>query len=108
MTDLRPENVPLPADQAEGPRHAPQPSRYRDGTGRPLPVLWLLSRYPRTEGHPLGVGATTVGRHPDNDVVLPSRYVSRRHCVIRTAPDGSCVIHDLGSAVGVYVDGQRV
>ena len=49
-----------------------------------------------------------MGRHPDNDVVVESPYVSRRHCVILVLPDGGCIIQDLGSTDGVYVDGERI
>src|SRR5206468_12816946 len=35
-------------------------------------------------------------------------YVSRRHCAIHVFPDGDCVIQDLGSTDGVYVDGERI
>jgi len=49
-----------------------------------------------------------VGRLPDNDVVIASPYVSRRHCAILVLPDGTCIIQDLGSTDGVYVEGERI
>src|SRR2546426_11896557 len=36
----------------------------------------------RESTYPLKVGVNTVGRLPDNDVVLQDPYVSRRHCAI--------------------------
>ncbi len=49
----------------------------------------------------------TVGRLPDNDVVLDDLLVSRRHAqLIRT---GSVwTLHDLGSGNGTFVNGARV
>src|SRR5207253_6481325 len=32
--------------------------------------------------YPLKVGLNTVGRMPDNDVVVQDAYVSRRHCAV--------------------------
>src|SRR6266536_2961241 len=103
MTDLHPANVPLPVDQSEDLRLLLEASRRRGGTGPPL-----LSLHERPEDHVLAVGRNTLGRHPDNDVVIASPYVSRRHCAIRVLPDGGCILQDLGSTDGVYVDGERL
>src|SRR4051812_21351926 len=112
MTDLHPANVPPPVNQPENLRHVAQASQRRGGTGpasgRALPVLRLLSLCNGPEDHVLSVGRNTVGRLPDNDVVIASPYVSRRHCSIVVFPDGRCVIQDLGSTDGVYVDGERL
>src|SRR5262245_53769027 len=32
--------------------------------------------------YPLKIGLNTIGRSPDNDVVLQDGYVSRRHCAV--------------------------
>jgi pSer/pThr/pTyr-binding forkhead associated (FHA) protein len=47
------------------------------------------------------------GRHEDCDVQLPSKKVSRRHCVLAQVND-YLVIRDLGSTNGVRINGQRV
>src|SRR5262245_11445076 len=107
-----PENVPLAVDQSEGLRHASRASRRRGGTGpasgRALPVLRLLSLDARPRDFLLAVGENTVGRLPGNDVVIPSPYVSRRHCAVLVSPDGACFIRDLGSRGGVHVAGERI
>jgi pSer/pThr/pTyr-binding forkhead associated (FHA) protein len=55
----------------------------------------------------LRVGRIIVGRIPDNDLQIDSRFVSRHHCQIVTTPH-SCVIEDLNSTNGIYVKSKRV
>jgi pSer/pThr/pTyr-binding forkhead associated (FHA) protein len=71
-------------------------------------VLRLLSLDARPKDFLLAVGKNTVGRHPDNDVVIPSTYVSLRHCAVLVSADGGCFIQDLGSRNGVHVEGERI
>jgi pSer/pThr/pTyr-binding forkhead associated (FHA) protein len=52
-------------------------------------------------------GLISIGRSPDNDVVLQEPLVSRRHARIECA-EGRCAIEDLGSANGLFVNGRRV
>jgi pSer/pThr/pTyr-binding forkhead associated (FHA) protein len=56
---------------------------------------------------PLGRGAVMIGRHPECDVKLASRRVSRRHCLIATHR-GDVVVRDLGSTNGTWINGRRV
>ena len=55
----------------------------------------------------LQVGRVIVGRTPDNDLQVDSRFVSRHHCQIVTTAN-SCVIEDLNSTNGIYVKSKRV
>jgi type II secretory pathway predicted ATPase ExeA/pSer/pThr/pTyr-binding forkhead associated (FHA) protein len=55
----------------------------------------------------LSVGRIIVGRTPDNDLQVDSRFVSRHHCQIITTAN-SCVIEDLNSTNGIYVKSKRV
>jgi len=48
-----------------------------------------------------------LGRHPECDIQLNSRKVSRRHCCIAQVRD-YLVIRDLGSTNGVRINGNRV
>ena len=64
-------------------------------------------------GEPSGIHETTgqsvsIGRAPENDIVLPDLTVSARHAVLERAGDGSYVISDLGSSNGTFVNGARV
>ena len=62
----------------------------------------------RTLGElPLRAGRTIIGRTPDNDLQIDSRFVSRHHCQIISRPN-SCVVEDLNSTNGIVVKSQRV
>jgi general secretion pathway protein A len=56
---------------------------------------------------PLRPGRLIVGRTPDNDVQIDSRFISRHHCQVITT-DHSCVIEDLNSTNGIFVKMNRV
>ena len=56
-------------------------------------------------------GRLQIGRGPDNDLTLDSRYVSRRHCELITVGDGAeahTLLVDLGSHNGTLVNGRRI
>ena len=48
-----------------------------------------------------------VGRHPECDIQIDSRKVSRQHCCIAQVSD-YLVVRDLGSTNGVRINGVRV
>jgi adenylate cyclase len=54
------------------------------------------------------VAFNTIGRHPDNTVQVLDRIVSKEHCRITRAPNGSYVLRDIGSLNGSYVNGERI
>jgi anti-anti-sigma factor len=57
--------------------------------------------------YPLQEGPNTIGRHPENNICLPGRAVSRFHAEIRL--EGSAwILEDHGSSYGTYVNGKRV
>lgn len=84
------------------------PEDRRDGFFEgPDPVTWL--RIPGTVHQfelPKHLALITLGSAPDCDIVVPSEYVSRRHCTIERRFDGIRV-HD-HSKNGTYVDGRRI
>ncbi len=53
-------------------------------------------------------GRKVVGRTPDNDLQIDSKFISRHHCQLVTGADGVTVIEDLNSTNGIMVHGQRV
>jgi general secretion pathway protein A len=101
------------------PRYAESPASGGAGPGAAAPAV------PGDDGHPihgrllvatdgrtveermLRVGRIIVGRTPDNDLQIDSRFVSRHHCQIVTTLHSS-VIEDLNSTNGIYVKSKRV
>ena len=49
---------------------------------------------------------TTIGRHPESDIVLDDITVSRRHAQV-VFSDGAYAVRDVGSLNGTYVNQQR-
>ena len=55
----------------------------------------------------LGERPITMGRRPDNDVVIDDATVSRRHAMIMSTAYGY-VLRDLSSANGTYVNDRKI
>ena len=95
------------------PRFAETPSPAATGTAAPaddslIHGRLLVATDGRTvEERMLRVGRIIVGRTPDNDLQIDSRFVSRHHCQIVTTLHSS-VIEDLNSTNGIYVKSKRV
>ena len=85
----------------------------RTSSGDELPVRALskvvLSDAGKTiaELH-LVPGRKVVGRTPDNDLQIDSKFISRHHCQLITGSDGMTVIEDLNSTNGILIRGKRV
>jgi general secretion pathway protein A len=66
-----------------------------------------------TEGKAVGElhlvpGRKVIGRTPDNDLQIDSKFISRHHCQLVTGSDGITVIEDLNSTNGIVVRDKRV
>ncbi len=57
--------------------------------------------------HLLGPGRVIIGRAPDNDIYIKSKFVSRHHAQI-VSSETSSVIEDLNSTNGIYIGQRRV
>jgi general secretion pathway protein A len=55
----------------------------------------------------LATGRFIIGRTPDNDLQIDSKYISRHHAQIITSVHGS-VVEDLNSTNGIFVRAKRV
>ena len=91
-----------PADRE--PARAAEPA----DDSAPIHGRLLVATDGRTvEERMLRVGRIIVGRTPDNDLQIDSRFVSRHHCQIVTTMHSS-VVEDLNSTNGIYVKSKRV
>jgi hypothetical protein len=53
-------------------------------------------------------GRTTLGRSPENDIVLENMVVSGHHCEFELGGQADVYIEDLSSTNGTYIDGKLV
>ena len=77
-------------------------------TGRPIAKLVLSTEGRNVAELHLIPGRKVIGRTPDNDLQIDSKFISRHHCQVVTGGDGYTVIEDLNSTNGVMVQGKRV
>ena len=75
--------------------------------GPPVGRILLASGGKTVLERELRPGRLVIGRTPDNDLQIDSKFISRHHCQIVTQPN-SCLIEDLNSTNGIYVKSKRV
>jgi general secretion pathway protein A len=84
-----------------------------DHTGRfphaegPMARLEVLYRDQLVGEYRIGAGKTIIGRTPDNDVQIQSRFISRHHAQV-VSDQSHSVLEDLNSTNGVFIRSQRV
>ena len=84
----------------------PQTLMMRAGDAPPPNVQWWL--VDKDNLYPLKVGLNTIGRAPENDVVVSDAYVSRRHCAILVHAGSGCELHDIASKNGTFLNGSKL
>lgn len=62
----------------------------------------------RLAEHDLARAVIGLGRHPENDIVLDDRTLSRFHARIEKRPGNAFVVVDLGAQNGVHKNGERI
>jgi putative secretion ATPase (PEP-CTERM system associated) len=84
-----------------------------DDTGR-VPVaargfarFEVLHRDVRESDFELPLGRTIIGRTTENDLQIPSKFISRHHAQVSTDAD-ACTVEDLNSTNGVFIGTRRV
>lgn len=74
-------------------------------------AMLILQRGDQEAGRrwPLNRDRILIGRHPDCDIVLPDRLVSRHHAqVVRDPERQAYILEDLHSKNGTFVNGQEI
>jgi hypothetical protein len=69
-------------------------------------MAWLVDAHGKQFPIPTN-GLTSIGRAPDNDLVIADPTVSQRHAII-SFDGGSATLRDLGSSNGTFVGAARV
>jgi len=57
--------------------------------------------------HDLPDGRIVIGRTPDNDIQIASKFISRHHAQVTTTSE-KCVLQDLNSTNGMFIDARRI
>jgi general secretion pathway protein A len=94
---------PAPREASANHEATAQPAGAAESVGK----LLVATDGRTVQEVPLRIGRLIVGRTPDNDIHIDSRFISRHHCQIITTAH-SCVIEDLNSTNGIYVKSARV
>ncbi len=103
MPALNPAAVPPESGDMAGTTASRKPRRQDQEVAR-----LLLSRKGEAMGeYSLTSGRFLIGRTPENDLQIDSKFVSRHHCQIITSRN-SCIIEDLNSTNGIAYYGKRV
>ncbi|GAA1524257.1 FHA domain-containing protein [Streptomyces albidochromogenes] len=110
--DVGPGSVIRFGSPADGPRavlvgHGLPPPAPERPSSVSMPAATGTFRQPTTV-RPLPARTVRIGRAADNDLVVDDLIVSRRHAELRTRPDGTYEIADLGSHNGTFLNGQPV
>jgi hypothetical protein len=92
----------LAGDSDVWPALLPGPDQLLRGT------KFMLIEPPTRRTYLLRPGLNTIGRFPDNDIVLEESAISHRHCVVLVHTGGQCELHDTASRNGTFVNGQLI
>jgi pSer/pThr/pTyr-binding forkhead associated (FHA) protein len=76
--------------------------------------MWILRVVSKGEGDSeklfrlLPGGVRTIGRATGADFIVDAPLVSRVHCRLTAADDGSLEVRDLDSTNGTFINGERI
>lgn len=104
-----PENIAPPPAPATPSQPVPPPAA---PVPAPSPQMYMPPPPPsliRSDGAELMLEGDmlTLGRAPDNHIIVDDKQVSRRHAVIKREA-GGYILEDVGTANGTFVNGQRI
>lgn len=100
---------PLPAHTAD-PELEPicTPPLNSTSSSSPMSLLIIYNPIGQLQVPLVGKQTWTIGRSPDNAIVLPDRWASRNHAQLRATGSGEFYFVDLGSGNGSVINGERV
>jgi type II secretory pathway predicted ATPase ExeA len=103
------DGVSVASNGPNGPNapHGPNGPAEPAGTGPVVGRILIAHEGKTIMERDLKPGRIVIGRTPDNDLQIDSKFISRHHCQIIVQGD-SCVIEDLNSTNGIYVHSKRM
>jgi len=107
ISDNRSQPVASPSRQSPPPAQATSVFRLESGATRMSASLRALDGPQRGRTFIVPPGTTSIGRAPENDIVLDSPDVSRRHARLECS-EHRIRLHDLNSTNGARVNGDAV
>ncbi|CAN5379877.1 hypothetical protein BH11MYX1_BH11MYX1_31920 [soil metagenome] len=75
--------------------------------GRPIPGLLVMTG-PRTGERLTLRNGFLIGGLPASDLAIHDGYTSGNHAQFTMDPEGNCMVVDLGSTNGTFINGQRI
>jgi type II secretory pathway predicted ATPase ExeA len=79
----------------------------RHASSDPVMQLEILADGESVSVQTFGPGRIIIGRSPDNEICIRSKFVSRHHAQLISGADG-CAIEDLNSTNGVFIAERQV
>jgi len=86
---------------------APTEAKRQSASPEHAPTLRLSCNGRTLQEFPLTLPRLLIGRSDENDMPIPSRYVSRHH-ILLVNHGGSTILIDLNSTNGTFVNSKRV
>jgi pSer/pThr/pTyr-binding forkhead associated (FHA) protein len=83
----------------------PQPGLLANG--RPIPGLLIMTG-PRTGERLILRNGFLVGGQPASDLQIQDGYTSSNHAQFTMDPNGNCMVIDLGSTNGTFINGMQI
>ncbi len=108
------EDMTAAVEELSWQEHEQNTGRFKEIT-HPVPIvdgshttrIEIRSKGKLLSEHLFGPGRIIVGRSPDNEIFIKSKFVSRHHAQL-TFDESGCTIEDLNSTNGLYVHEKRV
>ncbi len=89
------------------PNLPPMPHLGHGARSQPLCQIVIRADGKTVSEHAISHGRVVIGRAPDNEIYVKSKFVSRHHAQI-VSDQRRSLIEDLNSTNGVFMDGQKV
>jgi pSer/pThr/pTyr-binding forkhead associated (FHA) protein len=97
---------PAPTPAAAPTAEEPAAASITPAAG-PVPELLFFVGDKQLGTFSLAAGEATIGRTPNNTIIIDNAGVSRRHAVIRLKGK-KAIVEDLGSSNGTFIRGQKI